>query len=56
MVGPPSQGLFQYPQPVSEAHLAGATDGTVAAYDDVTLDRLWHFNLGSGINAPPMTF
>jgi alcohol dehydrogenase (cytochrome c) len=22
----------------------------------VTLAQLWHFNLGSGINAPPMTF
>jgi alcohol dehydrogenase (cytochrome c) len=32
------------------------TDGTVAAYDDTTLDRLWHFNVGSGVNAPPMTF
>jgi hypothetical protein len=21
-----------------------------------TLDQLWHFNVGSGINAPPMTF
>jgi alcohol dehydrogenase (cytochrome c) len=32
------------------------TDGSVAAYDDATLDQLWHFNVGSGINAPPMTF
>jgi alcohol dehydrogenase (cytochrome c) len=32
------------------------TDGTVAAYDDSSLDLLWHFNLGSGVNAPPMTF
>jgi len=28
----------------------------VAAYDDATLDQVWHFNVGSGINAPPMTF
>jgi alcohol dehydrogenase (cytochrome c) len=28
----------------------------VAAYDDITLDQLWRFNVGSGINAPPMTF
>jgi alcohol dehydrogenase (cytochrome c) len=31
-------------------------DGTVAAYDDVTLDELWKINLGSGFSAPPMTF
>jgi alcohol dehydrogenase (cytochrome c) len=32
------------------------TDGTLAAYDDVTLDELWKVNVGTGINAPPMTF
>jgi alcohol dehydrogenase (cytochrome c) len=32
------------------------TDGTVAAYDDMTLEQLWKFNVGTGINAPPMTF
>jgi hypothetical protein len=26
------------------------TDGTVAAYDDTTLDQIWHFNVGSGVN------
>jgi alcohol dehydrogenase (cytochrome c) len=31
-------------------------DGTVAAYDDGTLDELWKINLGSGFSAPPMTF
>jgi alcohol dehydrogenase (cytochrome c) len=31
-------------------------DGTVAAYDDVTLDELWKINLGSGFSAPPMSF
>jgi alcohol dehydrogenase (cytochrome c) len=36
--------------------ITGFTDGTVAIYDDVSLDPLWHFNVGSGINAPPMTF
>jgi alcohol dehydrogenase (cytochrome c) len=36
--------------------ITGFTDGTVAAYDDATLDQLWRFNVGSGINAPPMTF
>ena len=31
-------------------------DGTVAAYDDTTLDELWKLNVGSGFSAPPMTF
>jgi len=31
-------------------------DGTVAAYDDITLDPLWKINVGSGFSAPPMTF
>ena len=31
-------------------------DGTVAAYDDTTLDQLWKINMGSGFSAPPMTF
>jgi alcohol dehydrogenase (cytochrome c) len=31
-------------------------DGTVAAYDDSTLDELWRINLGSGFSAPPMSF
>jgi alcohol dehydrogenase (cytochrome c) len=31
-------------------------DGTVAAYDDSTLDELWKINLGSGFSAPPMSF
>jgi alcohol dehydrogenase (cytochrome c) len=34
----------------------GLTDGTVAAYDDVTLAELWKTNVGSGFSAPPMTF
>ena len=34
----------------------GLTDGTVAAYDDTTLDELWKVNMGSGFSAPPMTF
>jgi alcohol dehydrogenase (cytochrome c) len=32
------------------------TDGTVAAYDDTTLEQLWKFNAGVGFMAPPMTF
>ena len=34
----------------------GFTDGTFAAYDDTTLDQLWKINVGTGFNAPPMTF
>ena len=34
----------------------GLLDGTVAAFDDTTLDELWHTNVGSGFSAPPMTF
>jgi alcohol dehydrogenase (cytochrome c) len=31
-------------------------DGTVAAFDDTTLDEVWKFNVGSGITTPPMSF
>jgi alcohol dehydrogenase (cytochrome c) len=31
-------------------------DGTVLALDDRTLEELWSFNVGTGINAPPMTY
>jgi len=31
-------------------------DGTIAAYDDTSLDQLWKLNVGSGFTAPPMTF
>ena len=34
----------------------GLLDGTVAAFDDTTLDELWKINTGSGFCAPPMTF
>jgi alcohol dehydrogenase (cytochrome c) len=34
----------------------GLMDGTVAAFDDTTLDELWKVNVGSGFSAPPMTF
>jgi alcohol dehydrogenase (cytochrome c) len=34
----------------------GLLDGTVAAFDDTTLDELWKINVGSGFSAPPMTF
>jgi len=31
-------------------------DGTVAAFDDTTLEEVWKFNVGSGITTPPMSF
>jgi alcohol dehydrogenase (cytochrome c) len=34
----------------------GLLDGTVAGYDDATLDELWKVNIGTGFCAPPMTF
>jgi alcohol dehydrogenase (cytochrome c) len=35
---------------------AALLDGTVAAYDDTTLDEMWKINVGAGFSAPPMTF
>jgi alcohol dehydrogenase (cytochrome c) len=34
----------------------GLLDGTIAAFDDTTLDELWKANIGTGFTAPPMTF
>ncbi|HEY6258798.1 MAG TPA: PQQ-binding-like beta-propeller repeat protein [Xanthobacteraceae bacterium] len=34
----------------------GLLDGTLAAFDDTTLDELWKINVGTGFTAPPMTF
>ena len=34
----------------------GFTDGTFVAYDDTTIEQLWKINVGTGFNAPPMTF
>ena len=31
-------------------------DGTIAAFDESTLDELWKVNVGSGFSGPPMTF
>ena len=31
-------------------------DGTIMAYDDQTLDKLWEINVGTGFVAPPMTY
>jgi alcohol dehydrogenase (cytochrome c) len=35
---------------------AGQPDGQVMALDAKSLDKLWSFNTGAGVNAPPMTF
>jgi len=34
----------------------GHYDGTFSAYDAKTLEEVWNFNIGTGINAPPITF
>jgi alcohol dehydrogenase (cytochrome c) len=34
----------------------GLPDGTFSAYDAKTLKELWNFNVGTGINAPPVTY
>jgi alcohol dehydrogenase (cytochrome c) len=34
----------------------GLIDGTLIAFDDVSLEQLWKVNVGIGLNAPPMTF
>ena len=31
-------------------------DGTMVAYDDTTMEPVWKINVGTGFNAPPMTF
>jgi alcohol dehydrogenase (cytochrome c) len=31
-------------------------DGTIVALDDRTLEELWRINVGTGFNAPPMTY
>ena len=31
-------------------------DGTFSAYDARTLQEVWSFNAGTGINAPPITY
>ena len=34
----------------------GEPDGTFGAYDAKSLQQLWSFNTGTGINAPPITY
>src|SRR5580704_4014844 len=53
---------FRYPNASGTLATAGGLvftallDGTVAAFDDTTLDQLWKVNVGTGFSAPPMTF
>ncbi len=35
---------------------AGHLDGTFSAYDAKTMKEVWSVNLGTGINAPPVTY
>ena len=34
----------------------GFNDGSFAAFDDETMEQVWKINVGTGFNAPPMTF
>ena len=34
----------------------GHPDGTFSAHDAKSLQELWSFNIGTGINAPPITY
>ncbi len=53
---------FPYPNASGMLSTAGGIvvtallDGTVMALDDQTLAPLWQINLGTGMNAPPMTY
>jgi alcohol dehydrogenase (cytochrome c) len=53
---------FAYPNSSGALATAGGVvftallDGTLMALDDQTLDELWSINVGTGINAPPMTY
>lgn len=45
-------GLLSTPDLVFTGH----PDGKISAYDAKTLDELWSFETGAGVNAPPITF
>ncbi len=56
-------GKFETPYPMLGGILAtpdlvfaGSPDGEVFALDAQSLQKLWSFNTGAGLNAPPMTF
>jgi alcohol dehydrogenase (cytochrome c) len=64
----PATGELLQRKPMPYANTAGALataggivvtaliEGTVMALDDQTLEELWSFNVGTGINAPPVTY
>ena len=64
----PATGELKQRKPMPYANTAGALatggglivtaliEGTVKVLDDETLEELWSFNVGTGINAPPITF
>jgi alcohol dehydrogenase (cytochrome c) len=53
---------FAYPNFAGVLSTAGGIvmtallDGTIVALDDQTLEELWSVNVGTGFNAPPMTY
>jgi alcohol dehydrogenase (cytochrome c) len=64
----PASGALRQRKPMPYANTAGALataggivvtaliEGTILVLDDETLEELWRFNVGTGINAPPMTY
>ena len=36
--------------------VTGLLDGSILAFDDQTMEELWRVNVGTGFNAPPMTY
>ena len=42
--------------PIPTIIVTALLDGTIMALDDQTLEELWSINVGTGINAPPMTY
>ena len=64
----PAAGELKQRKPMPYANTAGALataggivvtaliEGTIMALDDETLEELWSINVGTGINAPPITY
>src|SRR5262245_12304745 len=57
-----SRKEFPYPNSAGVLATAGGVivtallDGTIVALNDETLEELWKINVGTGFNAPPMTY
>ena len=68
VISAPATGELKQRKPMPYPNTSGALataggivvtaliEGTVMALDDETLEELWSFNVGTGINAPPMTY